>query len=57
MIRENCNERLVKYIETVLEGERATTKESVQFAWEYLQYLVAKDKVDKVLKELLGGIL
>lgn len=33
------------------------SKEGVEFAWDYLQYLVARDKVEKVFRELLGGVV
>jgi hypothetical protein len=54
-MREDCNHRLLRVVENLLEGDRAQTKQpSLQFAWTYLQYLVCRRKCVAVQKELLG---
>lgn len=60
MLREDYNQVVMKFVEgamaTAMEGERQVSREAVEFAWRYLQYLVAKQKVERVLREVIGEI-
>jgi hypothetical protein len=58
MLREDYNQVVMKFVEGAMatEGERQVSREAVEFAWRYLQYLVAKQKVERVLREVIGEI-